>query len=197
MGTLTLQKYQRLDSLADKSINSLGKAVKSKKKPLGNTTLTNKGFVRSQKPFLEYFINDKPLSEQLDKIYNTKTTILENWVGALGSGNPKTDRIKVKQLLQRKVSDKEIRDVYPSSWTEDEFQWYLDKYREELENPEVLIYCCAECGDYDCGGIAVTIDQTENSVVWNIIGASDILKFEFDKNLYFGVFNNYLNQIAK
>lgn len=197
MDTLKLQKYKRPGSLADKTINSLGKAVKSKKGPSGNTTLTDKGLVRSYKPFLEYFINDKPLSEQLDKIYNTKTPLLENWIGALGSGNIKADRIKVKQLLQRKVSDNEIREVYPSSWTDDEFKWYLNKYREELENPEVLIYCCAECGDYDCGGIAVAIKQTENSVVWIITGVNDNLKFEFDKNLYFDVFNKYLNQIHK
>lgn len=182
MDSLKLQKYQRPDSLADNT-------KKSNKKP--------KGLVRSDKTFLEYFINDKPLSEQLDIFFNTKTSILENWVGALGSGNSKADIIKVKQLLGKKVSDKEIRDVYPLSWTDDEFQWYLEKHREELDNSEVLIYCCAECGDYDCGGIAVTIDKTENSVVWTVIDDSKVLKFEFDKNLYFDIFNKYLNQISK
>lgn len=181
MDSLKLQKYQRPDT------------------PAGNTNKSNKkpqGVVRSDKLFLEYFINDIPLSEQLNKFYNTKKTVLENWVGALGSGNPKTDTIKVKQLLGKKVTDKEIRDIYPSSWTNDEFQWYLDKYREELEDPEVLIYRC-ECGDYDCGGIAVTIDKTENSVVWTVVGDSKMLKFEFDNNLYFDVFKKYLDQISK
>lgn len=156
MDTLKLQKHQRQGSLADNNINSLDKVVK-KRTASGNTTLTNRGLIKSDKQFLEYFINDKPLSELLDKFYNSKTSILENWIGALGSTNPKTDIIKVKQLLGKKVADKEIKEVYPSSWTDDELQWYLDKCKEELENPEILIYCCAECGDYDCGGIAVTI----------------------------------------
>jgi hypothetical protein len=154
---------------------------------------------KADNQFLEYFINDHPLSELLDNFYNSKTTILENWVGALGSSiNPMTDIIKVKQLLGKKVTDEEIRQVYPSSWTDQEFKWYLEKYREELENPEVLIYCCAECGDYDCGGIAVTIDRTDTCVIWTI-KASDsdnTLKLEFDKYLYFDVFNKYLRQIT-
>lgn len=197
MDTLKLQKYQRQGSLTDNNINSLNKIIKNKKTASGNTTLTNKGLIKSDNQFLEYFINDKPLSELLDKFYNSKTSILENWIGALGSANPKSDIIKAKQLLGKKVSDKEIREVYPSSWTDDEFQWYLDKYKEELEDPEVLIYCCAECGDYDCGGIAVTISKTETSVVWTIKEASKVLTFEFDMYLYFDVFNKYLNQLSK
>jgi hypothetical protein len=196
MDTLTLRKYHRQGSLVDKETNSLDKLAKKKKSFQGNTTLTDKGLIKSEKQFLEFFINDKPLSELLDNFYNSKTTILDNWIGVLGS-NPKTDIIKVKQLLKKEVSDKEIRQVYPSTWSDDEFSLYLDKYREELENPEVLIYCCAECGDYDCGGIAVTIDKTGTSVIWTIKEGEKALKFVFDKYSYFEVFNNYLQKLTK
>jgi len=196
MDILRLQKYQRKGTLVDKEINSLDKVVRKKKNIHGNTTLTDKGLIKSEKQFLEYFINDKPLSELLDNFYNSKTTILDNWIGALGL-NTKTDIIKVKQLLKKDVSDKEIRQVFPSTWTDDEFRWHLEKYREELEDPEVLIYCCAECGDYDCGGIAVTIDKTDTSVIWTVKEGDKVLKFEFDKYLYFEVFNNYLRKITK
>jgi hypothetical protein len=197
MDTLRLQKYNRQGSMVDNEINMLDKDLSSKKKLSGNVTLTQKGDIKTDKEFLEYFINDKPLSELLDQFYNSKTCILDNWIGALGSSiNPKTDIIKVKQLLGKHVTDKEIRQVYPSSWTDKEFKLYLDKNREELENPEILIYCCAECGDYDCGGIAVTIDKTDTSVIWTIHDGNKTLKFEFDKHLYFDVFNRYLRQLA-
>ncbi|MBX3255400.1 MAG: hypothetical protein KF862_14760 [Chitinophagaceae bacterium] len=196
MDTLRLQKYQRQGSLIDKETNSLKKVSGKKNNFHGNTTLTNKGLVKSEAQFLEYFVNDKPLSELLDNFYNSKTTILENWIGALGT-NSKTDIIKVKQLIGKEVSDKEIRQVYPSAWTDDEFSWYLEKYREELKKTKVLIYCCAECGDYDCGGIAVTIDKTDSSVTWTIKEGDKALRFEFDKYSYFEVFNNYLRIVAK
>jgi len=67
MDTLKLQKYQRQGSLVDNNINSLDKVIKNKKAASGNTTLTNRGLTKSDKQFLEYFINDKPLSELLDK----------------------------------------------------------------------------------------------------------------------------------
>jgi hypothetical protein len=197
MDTLKLQKYNRHGAIVDNKINTLDKVLTSKKKFSGNVPLTQKGVIKTDKVFLEYFINDKPLSELLDEFYNSKTTILKNWIGVLASSdNPKTDIIKVKQLLRKKVADKEIRQVYPSSLTDDDFKWYLDKYRQELENPEILIYCCAECGDYDCGGIAVTIDKTDTSVIWTIQDGDKSLKFEFDKYLYFEVFNEYLLRLA-
>lgn len=196
MDTLRLQKYRWQGALVEKHINSPEKIVKNKKILPGNTTLTDKGLVKSDKQFLEFFINNDPLSELLDKFYNSKVPILEDWIGVLGfSMNPKTNIIKVKQLLGKTVSDKEIRQVYPSSWTDDEFQWYLEKYREELKNPEILVYCCAECGDYDCGGIAVAIDTTEIAVVWTFKDGDKTLQFEFDTHLYFQVFNKYLQQI--
>ncbi|RXK62072.1 hypothetical protein ESA94_03410 [Lacibacter luteus] len=88
MDSLRLQKYNRQGSLIDKDINSLDKISRKGMHVSGNTKLTDKGLIKSEKQFLEYFINDKPLSELLDNFYNSKTTILENRTGALGS-NPK------------------------------------------------------------------------------------------------------------
>jgi hypothetical protein len=43
--------------------------------------------------FLEFFVNDKPLSELLDKFYGIKGSILDNWIGILGSfGNHKSSQ---------------------------------------------------------------------------------------------------------
>jgi hypothetical protein len=35
----------------------------------GNTSLTEKGFIKSEREFLEFFINGKPLSELLDTFH--------------------------------------------------------------------------------------------------------------------------------
>ncbi len=75
-----------------------------------------------------------------------------------------------------------------------DFGYYLSKYREELNDPEIIIYGCAECGDYDCGGITVNIDRTEISVIWLIKDENKDLKFEFEKNLYFSAFDKFLDR---
>lgn len=198
MDTLSLRKYLRKGSLVDRDTASLKQLSKSKRLPTGNTTLSYKGVVKSEREFLEFFVNDKPLSEILDKFYETKGSILDNWIGKLGSSvNKKAEILKVKQLIGKTISDKEIRQVYPSEWSDEEFQWYLAKEREELSNPEVIIYCCAECGDYDCGGIKAKIDTTENAFVWTITEEDKGLTLEFDKYQYFDLFDKYLRQLEK
>lgn len=64
---------------------------------------------RSRRVFIEFFINDAPLSSLLDKFYNTKSTILDNWIGVLGTTlYPRLDLIKVNiswgRLLQMRRS---------------------------------------------------------------------------------------------
>lgn len=196
MDTLRLKRYQKPGSPAGKETNSPEKSAGKKKNFQDKTTSPDKGWMKFGTEFLEYFINDIPLSVLLDHFYDSKTTILENWTGALGT-HPKSDLIKIKQLLNKTVTDKEIRQVYPASWTNDEFSGYLDKYRDELANPEILIYCCAECGDYECGGIAVTIVFADKSVIWTINEGDKALKFEFDQYAYFEVLNNYLHKLIK
>ena len=198
MDTLSLRKYSRQASMADRDTASLRQLSKSKRLPTGNTTFTNKGLVKSEREFLEFFVNDKPLSELLDKFYETKGSILDNWIGVLGSSvNKKAEILKVKQLIGKTISDKEIRLVYPSEWSDNEFQWYLEKTREELADPEVIIYCCAECGDYDCGGIKTKIDKTDNAFIWTTTEEDKRLTFEFDKYQYFDLFDKYLRKLEK
>ena len=151
---------------------------------------------KSDKEFLEFYVNDQPLSELLDRFYEMKGTILDSWIGVLGSfENHKAEIIKVKQLLGKTVSDKEIRQVYPAEWSEKEFEWYLAKMRQELSDPEVIIYCCAQCGDYDCGGIWVKIEKTDDAFVWVFANEEKQLNFSFDKYQYFDVLGNYLQKL--
>ena len=198
MDTLSIKKYHRHALVVDKKINSLKRLSKADNLPKGNTSLTKSGSIKTDREFLEFYINDTPLTELLNSFYNQKGSILDNWVGVLGwTTNLPAEMIKIKQLLGKNISDKEIRQVFPASWTDTEFEYYLDKYRDELANPEIIIYCCAECGDYDCGGIAVSIDKTDNSVIWKIIDKEKMLSFQFDKYQYLDILNNRLNHLQK
>jgi len=160
-------------------------------------TLTLQTYFHSanQKQFLEYFVNDKPLSTILKEFFQLETSILENWTGALGAINAQVDIVKIKQLLGIEVSDEEIKNVYPSC-TEEAFKGLLKAYREELANPVILIYCCPLCGDYYCGGIGITIDKTETLVRWIIYGETQKLLLEFDRAAYLAVFTTYLQSIT-
>lgn len=194
MDILKLQKYRRQVYTGNWNTQKKEKALK--RKAFSNHSMsTDDGLAKIDREFLEYFINDTPLSELLDKFYNSKTSILDNWIGALGSANTKADVIKVNRLLGKPVTEKEIRKLYPPGWSDSEFQRYLEKETEELKSPEILVYICAHCGDYDCNGIALTIERTDTSTIWIIKNGDSRLSFEFDKHLYFEAFNKYLKQI--
>jgi hypothetical protein len=196
MDTLSIKKYHRQGYIVDNEFNSLKRIKKADKLPKGNTTFSKKGLIKADRDFLEFFINDVPLTELLNEFYKQKGSVLDNWIGVLGwTANFPAEIIKLKQLLGKNVTDHDIRKVYPASWTDNDFEYYLEKYRDELSNPEIIIYCCAECGDYDCGGITVSIQKTDNSVVWTIVENDKTLNFEFDKYLYFDTFQNRIKYL--
>lgn len=166
-------------------------------------TLTLQWFSRKKiddqpERFLEFFINGRPLSELFSEFYQLRTSFLDNWTGVLGSfSNSHAEIITVKKLLGKTVSEKELKAVFPQNWTERELKWHLDKYKEELADPEIIIYCCPVCGDYDCGGIATRIAKTNETVIWTIIDDSKDLVFEFNKYAYCNAFNARLNYLQK
>ena len=106
MDILSLKKYHRLSQ--EESVDK---------------TLKVEGYDKENQVFIEFFINDIPLSKLLDQFYGSKDSILRNWTGVLGSSNnPNAEIIKVQQLLGKKVTDRDIRSVFPASWSKAEFQ---------------------------------------------------------------------------
>ena len=195
MDTLTIKKYHRQGSEVEKRINALKVISKTEKLPKGNTSTWN-GSIKTDKEFFEFFINDVPLTELLNEFYNQKGSVLDNWIGVLGwTTNFPAEIIKLKQLLGKNVTDNEIRKVFPTSFTENEFEYYLEKYRNELSNPEIIIYCCAECGDYECGGIKISLHKTDTSVIWTFSENDKTLEFEFDKYLYFDILQRRIKHL--
>ena len=117
--------------------------------------------------FVEFFINDVPLSRLLEDFYGQKECILDNWIGVLGSfGDAEAEKLIIKQLLGK-----------------------------EAAAPELIIYCCGECGQPDCGGIKVRIDRNGGSVFWTVTDERGDLRFAFDKHQYFDVFDTYLRSL--
>lgn len=65
-------------------------------------TLKLQKYQHGKQEFLEYFINGQPLSGLLTKFYDSKTNILDNWIGVLGrSPGTQMDSITIKQLLEK------------------------------------------------------------------------------------------------
>ncbi len=146
--------------------------------------------------FLEFFINDKSLSELLDSRFYENGSVLDNWIGVLGwMKNTPAEIVKIKQLMRMHVTDSDIRRIFPNNSTDNEFKNYLQQYRNELANPCVILYCCAQCGDYDCGGIAALLEEEGQTIRWKMGDGKDGLVFTFAKHQYLDVFSERLNDL--
>lgn len=140
--------------------------------------------------FIEFFLNNTPLSAILSDFY--KTPVLVDYTGVLGAfGNKKVERIKIRQLLLESVSDDEIAELFPGHIGEKETAQGIKKYREELEDIAVILYCCAECGDYACGGFTVSIGEVADTITWTFGTEGNLLVFQFDRQQYFSIFDQY------
>jgi hypothetical protein len=184
MDILTLKLYRKPVAVGNHRADHSNNAHASVKRMTKAVTSTDNSDIFNR-VFLEFFVNDKPLSMLLDGFYNQKGSILDNSVGVIGwTINLPAEVIKCKQLLGKSITEEEIRQASGSSFTKHD----LDDYREELSNPEVLIYCCAECGDYKCGGVTVSILHFDDAVTWKISNGDKSLKFQFAKSSYYDLF---------
>jgi hypothetical protein len=196
MDIIELKKYHRSGGLVDEQ-NTRPKDILSKIKTFTrNVTMTKEGQNKSPTEFYEFFINDKPLSEILTEFSKLENSLLDNWVGILGSfSNKKWERNTIKRLLLQEINEQEVRDVFPK----DLDKYYLDNgienYKDELADEEIIIYGCAECGDYGCGGFKIKVDRKGNQFVWTYNEDENILQFYFDEHQYFDTFDSYRKTI--
>ena len=102
----------------------------------------------------------------------------------------------LKQILGQTITYNDVLNIYhnvsrPTEMTEER---YLDiqKFLKE-ENEDVLLYCCGMCGDRDCGGFDLKIEQKEDKIIW-ILG-SDYKNLVFDKQQYLDGFGEYIDFI--
>ncbi len=180
MDILTLKRYF-IDQLID-----IGKAKKSNSKP--------------QNSFTEFFINNRPLSALLDDFYASKHFItLKNNIGVLGSKrNTALEIIKVKQLLGKTINKADFDELMKElgrTIDKNTIKDIIDSLTDELAEPGIMIYCCARCGDYQCGGVMVEMVIDEHYIKWTFGDAERNLVFVFDKYAYLGTIRSYLDKI--
>jgi hypothetical protein len=132
----------------------------------------------------------------LDQFYGGQTCILDGWIGIVGAFNNKgSEIVKLKRLLGKTISDSDLREVFPADYADDDLADEMDGLRDELRNPEVIIYCCAECGDRECGGIEVTIEKMLDTIAWTIKDENGEIGFSFDPYQYYEVLGNRLRKL--
>lgn len=196
MDIIELKKYHRTGGLVGEQTARPKDLLNKSKTNSGNVTLTRDGLSKRPTEFYEFFINGKPLSEILTEFCSLDNSLLDNWIGVLGSfSNRQSELNTIKRLLLKQISEQDIRAAFPK----DLDKYYLDEgiksYREELDDEEIIIYGCAECGDYGCGGFKIRIDKEDVQFVWTYKDEGKILKFHFDKHQYFDTFDAYRKTI--
>lgn len=140
--------------------------------------------------YVEFFVNGIPLSDQINEILKPKKPVLTNYTSVLGTMELSNfDRLKIQQLLRKKVSDSDLENLFPAS------QFDQKIIADELALDKVLIYCCAECGDYKCGGFFVKITEESDAVFWNLNHNGKELKFQFPRAEYASELEEYLETL--
>ncbi len=162
----------------------------------------NSQVVKASRQFIEFYINDKPLSELLNSFYKFKEkSILDNSVGVLGSfSNVALEIVKLNQLIGKEFTEadlKQVRESFPIGLDANSIEHCLDGIREEIANPEILIYCCAECGDYLCGGVTVNVKIDDDYVTWIFTNESQKLTFQFNKYSYYNTLKKHMQKIRE
>jgi|GEM_PF-2488376 len=192
MDTIKLIKYPLTTGLESGQTARPKDFLNKIKTICGNPRLTKADLNKRRTEFYEFFINDKPLSEILTAFCNLDNSILDNWVGVLSSlSNKQYELNTISRLLLQQITEQEFLNVFPKDLEKYYLDSAIESYKEELADEEILIYCCAECGDYDCGGFKIKVEKEENTFVWTYNDEGKILQFHFDKQQYFNTFDTY------
>jgi hypothetical protein len=163
-----------LDTLELQSVTSLGDA-------------NNKVAIAE---YVEFFVNGTPLSDQINEIIKPKNPVLSNYTSVLGTMElTNFDRLKIQQLLSKKVGPKKLEELFPAEHFDQKV------IADELSLDKVLIYCCAECGDYKCGGFFVKISETPDTISWSLNHSGKNMEFTFDRSEYQAELNGYLSEL--
>lgn len=140
--------------------------------------------------YVEFFVNGVPLSDQINEIIKPKKPVLSNYTSVLGTMElTNFDRLKIQQLLNKKVAPVKLEELFPAEHFDQKV------IADELSLDKVLIYCCAECGDYKCGGFFVRISETPESISWSLNHSGKNMEFTFDRSEYQAELNGYLSDL--
>ena len=139
----------------------------------------------------EFYVDEKPLSEILTEFYSEEKSILENWANVFNNpNNIDWELIIKKQFLLEQISDSEIEKIFPKTFPKNEIQKGINRIREYLNDENVIVYGCKECGDFECGGYQTKITENNKNFIWTFENEeiNESLILEFDKKEYLKIF---------
>jgi len=140
--------------------------------------------------YVEFYINDKPLSELINKTFKPEDAVLSKFTSVLGTMElTNFDRLKVKQLLGNKITKADVNTLFPTP--------HFDQAPifDELKLPEILVYCCAECADYKCGGYSIQLQPGPDTIGWKLVSGDQKLEFTFSKKEYISELSGYIAEL--
>ncbi|MBI3133481.1 MAG: hypothetical protein HYZ14_02290 [Bacteroidetes bacterium] len=140
--------------------------------------------------FVEFYINDEPLSDKINEFLNPADKVLSKFTSVLGTMElTNFDRLKIRQLQGESINRADLEEFFPAA--------HFDQKPifDELKLDKILVYCCAECGDYKCGGYFIRVAQTPDTVTWKLESDGKELSFTFSKREYSSELNSYLNEL--
>lgn len=140
--------------------------------------------------YVEFYINGEPLSDLINEQTEPSSPVFSKYTSVLGTMElTNFDRLKIRQLQGQRVTKADLEELFPAS--------HFDQKPifDELKLPEILIYCCAECADYKCGGYFIKLQEEPEKVRWTITTDAKKLQFTFDKKAYRDELNTYLNEL--
>lgn len=152
--------------------------------------------------YYEFYIDGTPLVKIILSFYSSYDSkwFLTNKNGLLGTRPKKYDELLVMALLNNKLGVKKVIE---------HFRTYNEILNEQqaasliielgLKNP--LIYGCKICGDSDCGGVDIRVENDSNKYYWYFYNEKskkfDNKLFTFSKTNYEMVFKGYLNNWSR
>lgn len=152
--------------------------------------------------FFEFHVNNKPLISIISSHYwesttNVNSDFFNSYVGCLGSFGKFWDEISIKILLKEAFTEEQCQrlfDMFKSNHVEKE----ISKSEEEIKDiivktivDDFLFYCCQDCGDSGCGGITLTINKTDDKVIWT---DNKKILIHFDSSQYEEALCDYLDK---
>lgn len=140
--------------------------------------------------YVDFCINGQPLADIIDESGALDAPLLSKFTSVLGTMEETNfDRLKILQLKGEAISKNALEALFPAAQFDQRPIW------DELKLKKVLLYCCAECGDYKCGGYFVSIKIDQSMVEWNLDVNGKMFQFRFDKSHYMTELDNYLNNV--
>jgi len=150
--------------------------------------------------FYEFYINDQSLINIVSKNYweidaDENVGFFNTHVGCLGSFGKFWDGINVSILTKKEFSKDQIESLekmFCSDYRVSELSISDKSHKEQLVEDITngfLLYCCQDCGDFDCGGITFEIKRVGDNMIWTDNSKIEI-QFNFDE--YKEVLENYL-----